>query len=98
MGIGDNYHDPLRRIFHKVMRGRPGHCKELVPALANKAINDIMGPEGLVPSLLIFGSVPRVPAGTIGLHDREKRIYMLQCARNEMERITSKLGKHTVLI
>jgi hypothetical protein len=35
--------------------------KELRLALSVKAVNDCVGPEGLVPSLLVFGVMPRLP-------------------------------------
>ena len=64
MGVGERYHDPLRRIYSKVLSCYPGHTNEVIPALANKGMNDTLGPEGLVPRLLVFGVVSRVLADT----------------------------------
>ena len=54
MGVGERYHDPLRRIYDKVLASHPGHTKEVILALADKGMKDTLGPEGLVPSLLVF--------------------------------------------
>jgi hypothetical protein len=45
------YHDPIRRIYHKVRHDFPNMSESLALSLANKAMNDTMGPEGLVPTL-----------------------------------------------
>jgi hypothetical protein len=39
----------------------PSVTAELRLALSVKAMNDCVGPEGLVPSLLVFGVMPRLP-------------------------------------
>ena len=42
------------------MSEHPNSDKKLDLALTQKAINDTIGPEGLVPSALIFGKYPQV--------------------------------------
>lgn len=84
MGAGERYHYALWRIFSKVQWEHPGHSKEVILALATKAMNDTMGAEGLVPSLLVFGVIPRMSASASGLPDREERQNMMQTARREM--------------
>ena len=56
-------------------------------------MNDTMGPEGLTPTLLIFGTGPALPLG-----DEDKlpvvqkeRMEALRCARREFERIGARL-------
>ena len=61
--VGERYHDPLRRIYRKVRHDFPTLSESLALSLANKAMNDTMGPEGLVPTLLVFGIVPRLSIG-----------------------------------
>ena len=75
----------------------PGHPMEVVLALSNKAMNDTVGPEGLVPSLLAFGVIPRVSTATSKLPDQAARLSMMQIARDEMESITARLRLKTVL-
>ncbi len=52
---------------------------------AVKSMNDTLGREGLVPSMLVFGIMPRYsPAGLDGtLLDQEARIRAIKVARDE---------------
>lgn len=61
LGSGERYHGPLRRIFNKIKYDNSKMKRELVLSLTLKAINDTMGPEGLVPTLLVLGALPRFP-------------------------------------
>ena len=60
--VGQRYHDPLRRIYRKGRHKFPTITEALTLSLANKAMNDTVGPEGLVPTLLVFGIIPRLSA------------------------------------
>ena len=91
LGVGEKYHAPLRRVYRKIRNEEPKLEKSTVLQLANKAINDTMGPEGLVPSLLDFGCVPRLPSGSSELPGQKERMNALQTARREMETITAEL-------
>lgn len=50
-----------------------------------------MGPEGLFPSLLVFGVLPRFPEVNITLPDQVERMEALKEARAEAETITAQL-------
>ncbi len=50
-----------------------------------------MGPNGLVPSYLVFGCVPRFPAVDSKLPDQQSRMNALSRARQEMATIVSEL-------
>jgi hypothetical protein len=63
--VGERYHDPLRRIYRKLRHDFPNLSESLAHSLANKAMNDTVGPEGLVPTLLVFGRVPRLSIGDV---------------------------------
>ena len=54
MGIREEYHGPLRRIFKKLYEEQPRSYKDNILGLSVKAMNDTLGSEGLVPSLLVF--------------------------------------------
>ncbi len=54
-------------------------------------MNDTMGPEGLVPSLLFFGMLPRFPPLNTPLPRQADRMLALEIARTEMASITSQL-------
>jgi hypothetical protein len=63
-GIGklERYHAPLRRAYEIIWAEtrEEGLKKEHVLQMAIKAVNDTAGPNGLVPTLLVFGAYPRI--------------------------------------
>jgi hypothetical protein len=62
MGIVERYYAPLRRAYEIVteeLRGYPVRKPALLQ-MAVKAVNDIAGPNGLVPTLLVFGTYLRM--------------------------------------
>jgi hypothetical protein len=91
IGPGERYHGPLRRIFQKVRYDYPNLNPDISLRLAVKAMNDTMNPEGLVPSYLVFGILPRFPASKSKLPSQMDRMKALEAARAEMETITSEL-------
>ncbi|MEM1283154.1 MAG: reverse transcriptase domain-containing protein [Chlamydiota bacterium] len=91
IGSGERYHKPLRRIFNKINMDSPGLDREMALRIALKSINDTMGPEGLVPSLLVFGSLPRFPCVNSTLPNQRERMRALEVARAEMSTVTSEL-------
>lgn len=98
LGSGERYHDTLRRIFKKVKHEHPGMNREIALRIAVKAINDTMGPEGLVPSLLVFGCLPRFPATTSNVIEQERRMRALNEARREMASVTAELRIRKALL
>nr|AHF58602.1 polyprotein [Chondrus crispus] len=97
LGAGERYHDPLRRIYLKVKHDHPGYTKELILSISNKAMNDTCGPEGLVPTILVFGAIPKIAAQPSGQPTQEQRMNLMQTARAEMEKITARLRMKTIL-
>lgn len=89
LGAGEQYHAPLRRIYLKIRTDHPKIAKETTLRLAIKAMNDTMGPNGSVPSLLVFGCLPRFPSVNSKVPEQVERMDALQAARREMETITA---------
>ena len=58
LGIGERYHEPLRRIYRKISIDFPNVSPQILLKIAVKAMNDTMGESGKVPSLLVFGTIP----------------------------------------
>ncbi len=70
VGLVERYHGSLRRIYKIITDEVPGIDKDLALQMSFKALNDTAGPDGLVPTLLVFGAYPRMtsmdaPAPTI---------------------------------
>ena len=58
VGLVERYYALLRRAF-EIFR-EDGFNKEIALQMAVKAVNDSAGPDGLVPTLLVFGTYPRM--------------------------------------
>jgi len=54
----ERYYSPLRRIYHIITSKIPGINKDIALQIAFKAINNSTGPDGLIPTLLIFRAYP----------------------------------------
>lgn len=59
--------------------------------LAQKAVNDTVVPSGLVPSLLVFGMIPRFPSVNSELPEQTDRMIALELAQVVMASISAKL-------
>lgn len=70
IGMVERYHGPLRRAYSIIRTELKDASEAAVLQMAIKAINDTAGPDGLVPTLLVFGAYPRMvesdpPAPTV---------------------------------
>jgi hypothetical protein len=81
LGIGERYHGPLRRVYVKIEHEFPHVGPALLLRIAVKTINDAMGTDGLVPSLLVFGAVPRFPPMSIDLPKQRDRMAALAASQ-----------------
>jgi hypothetical protein len=65
MGEGERYHGPLRRIYEKLELANESSTHRLdddaLLQIAVSAINNSTGIFGLVPTLLVFGAIPKLP-------------------------------------
>jgi hypothetical protein len=61
IGKIERAHRPLERSYD-ILSKEIGHCTddETVLQMAVKALNDTAGPNGIVPTLLVFGAYPRI--------------------------------------
>lgn len=60
LSIVERYHDPLRRAYRIVKREVPDIDDESALQYAVKSVNDTVGPDGLVSTLLVYGALPRL--------------------------------------
>lgn len=56
----ERYHVPLRRAYKIMKDEAPGLDDEALLQCAVKSVNDSVGPDGLVPTLLVYGALPRL--------------------------------------
>lgn len=90
LGVGERYHAFLRAIYRKVRAEHPGVPQEAALSIAVAAMNQTAGPRGLVPTLLVFGVIPRTPVTTRLLPDQSNRMEAMVKARNEMQALVAK--------
>ena len=93
LSVGERYHGPLRRIYTKIRIEYPSLDKHVALSVAIMALNNTAGPEGLTPTLLVFGTIPKLPVGHIEtlMPSQRDRFRALEFARREMETITAEL-------
>jgi hypothetical protein len=60
IGLVERYHVPLKRAFKIISSELPDLHKEERLQMSIKAVNDTAGPDGLTPTLLVFGAYPRL--------------------------------------
>lgn len=94
LGVGERYHAYLRRVYNKVRAENPTLTTNNALQLAVKATNDTAGPSGLVPTLLVFGVLPRLPLLPKDLPDNLERLKAMHGARKEM----AKISNHSKLV
>ncbi|KAH0425958.1 polyprotein [Colletotrichum camelliae] len=59
VGKVERYHAILRRAYEIIRKESPSTPPEVALQSAVKAVNDTAGPQGIVPTLLVFGAYPR---------------------------------------
>ena len=60
VGMVERYYGPLYRIYYIIIAELLDINKDMALQMAFKAINDSAGPNGLTPTLLVFGAYPRI--------------------------------------
>lgn len=54
-----------------------------------KSVNDMVGPNGLVPTIIVLGIMPLTPIRPHGLPEQMYRMRAMQDARSEMQKLSS---------
>ncbi len=60
VGIVKRYHGPVRRAYLVISTEIQGISKDMALQMAFKAVNDTARPDGLVPTLLVYGALSRM--------------------------------------
>ena len=60
MGIVERYYRPIRRAYSIIIAKIPDIGKDIALQMAFKAINDIVRPNRLVLTLLVYSAYPRI--------------------------------------
>jgi hypothetical protein len=92
VGLVERYHTPLRRAY-EILREelKDEHVdREMILQMAVKAVNDSAGPDGIVPTLLVFGSYPRMTEMDPPSPSIVKRAEAIRAATKEVRRLHAK--------
>ena len=91
IGKAERYHGPLRRAF-QIIDAELGNAltNDQKLQMAVKAINDTAGPDGLVPTLLVFGAYPRMTDDSPPSFSVVQRAEAIRKATSEARRALAK--------
>ncbi len=90
LGVGERYHENLRRIYRRVKNEHKNMNLEYVLSLAIHAMNATAGRDGLSTCLLVFGILPTLPITSRDFPEQRKRMKALQTAQSEMVKIIAR--------
>ncbi len=79
VGLFERYHSLIRRIFNALRLEHPEISNEKRLPISTHAVNNTAGPEGITPTVLLFGTTPRyLPP------EQKARFEAMKTARTEM--------------
>jgi hypothetical protein len=91
LGAVEKRNDTLRRVYDKVSHDYPQIVDTLRLALSVQAANNTAGPDGLVPSFLVFSVSPRIlKAPTKDFPKKQERFMAIKLAREEYSRFVAR--------
>lgn len=91
LGIGERYHGSSHSIVDEIRIRYQILSQKVYLRFAVKSMNGTMGPNGLVPSLLVYGIMPLKSAAKSSFPEQESRICALEEANREMAQIRAEL-------
>ncbi|KAI0993172.1 hypothetical protein K3495_g15012, partial [Podosphaera aphanis] len=90
IGKLERYHAPLRRAYEILSTELRGiYSPKAVLQMAVKAVNDTAGPDGLVPTLLVFGAYPRINLDSPPSPNTVQRAEAVQKAMKALRKISA---------
>ena len=90
IGMVERYHAPLKRCYEIIREELPEVSKPLALQMAVKAVNDTAGPDGLTPTLLLFGSFPRMSEDDLPHPSIAERSKAIKKAMKEVSSLHAK--------
>ena len=91
VGIVKRYHAPIRRAYLIIITELKGEInREMALQMAFKAINNSAGPDGLIPTLLVYGAYPRMTEYDPLSPTVTQRAIAIRKAMAELQKIRAK--------
>ena len=97
IGMIERYYGPLQRVDSIISTEIPGIELDLALQMSFKAINDLVGPDGLVPTLLVFGAYPRMTEMDAPSPSITQRALTMRKAMNKIRRCIASRQNNDVL-
>lgn len=97
LGFKERYQGFLLAVYLKAREDDADIDKEHSMSLVLKSVNDTAGPNGLVPTLLVFGTISRLPTSPTDLPTQRQRIIQMFMAPREMSWIAAQSRLDTSL-
>jgi hypothetical protein len=99
IGKIERYHSCIRLAYKIISEELAGTeiGKEFMLQMAVKAINDTAGPNGLVPTLLVFGAYPRMSNFEPPIPSIIQRAAAIKKAMPEISKLRAKLTVNSAL-
>jgi hypothetical protein len=90
VGIVERYHGLIRRAYTIISIELRDIDKDMALQMAFKAINDLAGPDGLVPTLLVYGAYPRLSETDLPAPTVTQRALAIKRATTEIQKLRAK--------
>jgi hypothetical protein len=91
VGLIERAHPILRRayevIFDDLQVSNTKLSRDMVLQMAVKAVNDTAGPQGLIPTLLVYGTYPRMIDSDLPAPSVQERAEAIRKAMNEVAKL-----------
>jgi hypothetical protein len=99
VGKIERYHGLLRRAY-KIICNKLRDTKtsaKISLQIAVKTVNDSVGPDGIIPTLLVFGAYPRITNNSVLSLITTKKAKAIRKTSNEVRRYYTKQHMEDVL-
>jgi hypothetical protein len=87
VGKVKRYYHLLRRAYEILITELPSTSKDIILQIIVKAINDSAGPDGIIPTLLVFSAYPRIVKESPPSPSLTKRAQAIHKAIKEVRRV-----------
>ena len=89
IGMVERSYGPLRQVYSIITTKIPGIEPESALQMSFKAINNLLGPNGLVSTLLVFGAYPKMTESDASSPSITQHAMAIRKAINEDRKCTT---------
>jgi hypothetical protein len=90
IGIVERYHNPIQQAYQIITIEIRDIDKDIALQMAFKAINDSVGPNGLISTLLVYSAYPRMSEYDTPTLTITQRASTIKKAMTEIQRLRAK--------